>query len=218
MKRKIRISQYSLIAISILIVFSVFIFGCSTELGMNPEQETNPSASMAPAGAETGRGVPATALRFVELPKSGKGQAAIECDNECYTEGTITHASGGVILLRCNVNDVNIRAKLRVEPYAVDSDVTLSLSVPSENLISDVDIDFGPHGTVIFSPADFHLRVDGLDLSHEDPNTVGFYYYNEERDLWELQDAMVDVDCTKGRIQVRAELYHFSRYAVAFAN
>ena len=49
-------------------------------------------------------------------------------------------------------------------------------------------------------------------------DTLGFYYYNEDTDLWELQDAEIDVDYNEGRIRVEAELHHFSRYAVAFTN
>ena len=78
---------------------------------------------------------------------------------------------------------------------------------------------FGPHGTIFDPPATFVLRVTGLDFtSFDNSGELGFYYYREDTDLWELQEASISVDEAEGKIHVRAELHHFSRYAVAFAN
>jgi hypothetical protein len=205
------------IAMLLLWGFMSVLCGCSTELGFNPDSDSEAAADAANAVAETGQAIPTAALRFIELPDSEKGRTSVESE-ECYTEGTITTADGGLILLRCCRENVKIGAGLRVAPYAVGSDVTTSVSVPSGSLVTDVDVIFGPHGTVFSPPALFILRVEGLELSNEDPKNTGFYYYNEESDVWELQDAVIDMDCIEGRIRVRAELYHFSRYAVAFTN
>ena len=220
---------YSILVISVLSGLMLFVFGCSTELGMNPRVETDSSVSVATSESNASRGVPESALRFIELPKD-KGRNAV-VDGGCSAEVVIPRETGVRFVLPCTQGDVEVRTGLLVEPYsivaplnqlaAVDNseDVTVSLNVSRDRLVTDVNLVFGPHGTIFDPPAKFIFKVTGLDFSSFDNSgELGFYYYREDTDLWELQEATVSVNEVEGKIIVRAELHHFSRYAVAFTN
>ena len=229
MMKQGKVHFYSTLAVSLLLGCTIVLFGCSTELGLNPEVESGtPSSMAATTDSGAGRGVPASALKFIELPCS-KGRDAVAYGG-CSAEVVVPRETGVKFVLPCAHGDVEVRTGLLVGPYSIvapssptaadnSEDVTVSLNVSWDRLITDVNLVFGPHGTIFDPPAAFVLKVTGLDLSSYDVyGDLGFYYYNENADLWELQDAAINVDEVQGNISVKTKLHHFSRYAVAFAN
>ena len=109
---------------------------------------------------------------------------------------------------------------LEVIPGAVSEDAELSISLDDEELVGDVYLTFGPHGTIFDPPALLNIEASGLDLSAGDPSTIDIFYDNQNTGEWEPmpREALI-VDQNEGYINViNAQLPHFSRYAVAFAN
>ena len=130
---------FSILAFSLLLGHTIFLFGCSTEFGFNPEVESEtPSIVVVAPASETGRGVPASSLRFIELPRS-KGREEV-ADGGCSAEVLVPRETGVRFVLPCIHGDVEVRTGLLVEPYAIvapssptatdyPEEVTVSLNV-----------------------------------------------------------------------------------------
>lgn len=192
--------------------------GCSSDLSLSPDLKTSSAANAVSTNTENSRGVPATELKFIELPQGRKGSQTIVGENT-FVEELVTREKGGELKLNyCYQpstinNEVCIKSELEVPPYAVSSDILMSMSLGCDHLMTDVDLVFGPHGTFFERPVTLQFEASGLDLS-ELRGDIGFYYNNEEIGLWEFIDAEIEVDIKKGKIRVTVELEHFSCYSI----
>ena len=197
--------------------FAVFLSGCSTDLGVNPESASSRSAGSVNIHSDGGRVVPESALKFIELPKV-KGRDNI-CGDETYVEEDITVEDGGKLHLNYIPSEgekFHVNSHLDIAPNSISSDITVSLRLPHDMVLTEVDIVFGPHGTDFSTPAEFMLVANNLDLSGiGNPEDVGFYYYHEDTGLWELLEAELVVNLENGHINAKAFIDHFSRYALA---
>ena len=197
--------------------FTVFLAGCSTDLGVNPESGSSQSANAVSIHSDGGRVVPETALKFIELPKI-KGKDNLY-GGETYVEEDVTVKKGGKLHLNYAASggeNFHINSHLDVAPNSISSDITVSLSLPHDMVLTEVDIVFGAHGIDFSTPAEFKLEANNLDLSDiGDPEDVGFYYYHEDTGLWELLEAELVVNLGNGHINAKAFIDHFSRYALA---
>jgi hypothetical protein len=206
-------------SIGLCLWLTVFLPGCSTDLSLNPETEAETSADAVSPNPESGRLLPESALKFIDLPVI-KGKDGI-AGSETYVEEEISAEDGGKIHLNYVVSgkdNIHVNSMLDIDPYAISQDITVSLSLPQDNLLAEVDLIFGPHNTQFATPAEFKLEANHLDLSCVgESDVVGFYYYREDLGLWELLDAEVSVNLENGHINARASIDHFSRYALAIS-
>ena len=115
-----------------------------------------------------------------------------------------------------NLGTAEVVASLNILPGALNEDKDISISVDDEQILGDVYLTFGPHGTVFNTPALLNIEAHGLDLSGFDPSTIQVYYDNTDTGNWELmQSSHIIVNQNEGYIKVvDAQLPHFSRYAI----
>jgi hypothetical protein len=115
-----------------------------------------------------------------------------------------------------NVGTNGVSVNLQILPNAIDEDKQMSISLDDEQIAGDVQLTFGPHGTVFNPPAILNVEVSGLDLIGIDPASINVYYINQELGQWQLmQSEEIIVRQNEGYIQVvNALLPHFSRYAI----
>jgi len=134
----------------------------------------------------------------------------------------INAKEGGVIELihRGSVKDNNeyleINCRLEIPAKAMDKDADISLTIDDKLFSGAMDVEFSPHGTIFSTPALLSIKAKGLDLEGIDPQTIGFYYDNQETGEWEeMEYDELKVDVKQGTISVKnAQLPHFSRYAI----
>lgn len=105
---------------------------------------------------------------------------------------------------------------LQVLPYSVSKDQSLTMGFDAEYMMTDVDLTFGPHGTIFQKPALLNVSAYGLDLSAypRGQRDAYLWYYNEISDKWEQMDAdMVYINSDLGILYCKnGQLPHFSRY------
>lgn len=110
---------------------------------------------------------------------------------------------------------------LQVLPYALTQDQYLTMSFEGEYMMTDVDLTFGPHGTVFQKPALLNVFAYGLDLSGYPDGEIPAYlwYYNEIANKWERMDAdRVYINKDLGiLVCINGYLPHFSRYGFTTA-
>jgi len=75
---------------------------------------------------------------------------------------------------------------------------------------------FGPHGATFLRsrPAELWLNYEHANLSGQDPSNLGMCYQPTEGEPWTELDTTIDLYGN----WARAEIYHFSNYAVAWFN
>ena len=110
-----------------------------------------------------------------------------------------------------------IWCKLEIPANAMDKDSDISLTIDDHQFSGAMDVEFAPHGTIFSTPALLTIYARGLDLKDIDPETVGFYYDNQETGEWEkMEYDKLRINVRRGTIYVKnAQLPHFSRYAIA---
>jgi hypothetical protein len=71
---------------------------------------------------------------------------------------------------------------------------------------------FGP--SMQFSARVVHsLKIEGVDLTGVNPNTLDFVYINENGNMSSVEYEEIKMDASSGKLEVKnAELNHFSRY------
>ncbi len=127
----------------------------------------------------------------------------------------ITRKDGGDLQIDAN-GAVKADIKLEVEKHSIDFDKTISMSFDDAQYQGISDVVFGPHGTQFSSPAFLTIKVKDLDLSGLEGQNIGLYYVNDNGTWEEMVCEEIKVTFENGEIEViRAELHHFSRYALA---
>jgi hypothetical protein len=155
-------------------------------------------------------------LNFVSL---GELRYSIQDESQLYCEKEVKPHRATMLKVSAEYEEddeeVDVEIKFRVPPGGISEVCTLSLSLPEDILLSEVDLRFGPHGTVFLDPATLLVETEGLDLSGVDPSRVGIYYHNDDG-LWEyIEPIYLDLDIEEGEIEMKCLIEHFSRYALA---
>jgi hypothetical protein len=161
-------------------------------------------------------------INLIELvPIGGK---AGTLNKTIVVSDSVTYKNGGQLFLNFKVKgkdtvDVHVIINLNILPHAVNEDTELSLTLDEETLLGNVDVTFAPHGIEFLRPAILNIQAKGLDLAGIDPDKIDIYYDNPELGEWEkMPRKQVQVNEKNGFINVvAAEIPHFSRYAVAWA-
>ncbi len=191
--------------------------GCSSEIPLQFEGDT-PAVSSDSVLSEN--------LNFIELGfgtgKSGFGAATLS--QVVQATDSVTYESGGNLHIEHRVSfggrEVHVVVTLVVLPHAISEDTELSLNLDDETLVGNVDVTFQPHGITFSRPAILNIQARGLDLSGLDTQQIDIYYDNPDSGQWEkMPRKRVIINENNGFINVvAAEIPHFSRYAVAWAN
>ena len=180
--------------------------------------------------AESPRGYRTEELDFAPLHQFHTGNGARvakgwgQCDKGKGTpswqitevEELITVKKGGRLRLYYEVPDYTcvVEMELRIPRRALEEDSMLRMCLANASaFMTDVDAVFGQHGTQFLIPAELSIETVGLDLSSI-LDHVGFYYYDEEKDLW-YELIIVEYVGSENYTYVKVLLEHFSRYALA---
>ncbi len=133
----------------------------------------------------------------------------------------ITKRHGGKLILKhkwmdSNGNKVEIEIVLEIERNGISKNAELMLTLDDEQFLGNLDLVFGPHGTVFEKAAELSIKAKGLDLSDFDEESFGLYYDTEDGKWEKMTWKKLSVNIRRGEIEiVKAKLPHFSRYALA---
>jgi len=110
-----------------------------------------------------------------------------------------------------NGQTVNIDCKLTVPAdLCFDDFRNITMEVGGQ-----AGVDFYPSMT-FNQPVILNFTVTGLDMSGINPNNVGFFYVDQNGNLFPTSNEGVSVDMSTGTLTVvNAQLPHFSRWAYA---
>ena len=136
----------------------------------------------------------------------------------------------GVFSSSQDINGVNGGEIHLVKSYVAESGQTVTidceLTVPANvsfndfrnitmEIGNDAAVDFFPSMT-FDQPVILNFTVTGLDLNGVDPSDVGFFYVDQNGNLFSTSNDGVSVNVSTGTLTVtNAQLPHFSRWAYA---
>jgi len=159
-------------------------------------------------------------LNFLKI-----GESVTRLSKKVSTSEFVTYKDGGELIVEYKgiENDngaVEAKLTLKVFSETISEDAELVMSLDDQVLVGNVDVGFSPHGITFSSPALLTIEAKSLDLSGVNPHLINIYYDNPETGEWELMNSYgVIVKSEDGYVKIiDAELPHFSRYAVAWAN
>ena len=134
----------------------------------------------------------------------------------------VTKKDGGELVLEYkgeenNNGKVYVKITLKVPENSIKNDTELFLSLDDQDLIGNVDLTFGPHGTKFSKPAILTIEAKALDLSGLKPWDLDIYYDDQNAKKWKkMNSEEIIVKIDEGYVKViEAQLPHFSRYAIA---
>lgn len=169
------------ISTGIALLAAVFIFaGCSHQSPLEPN-------------------VP----QSLELAKSASGSGAGNL--VVSTSELITADAGGVI----EIDRENYQHLFKVDPYAVSSDLTISVKTSKEQIgrLTCIVFEFGPDGLVFKSPAELDFQIAELNSS---ALSGKLYYFDPKLGQWVYQGS---ADVKDGIVAF--PISHFSKYAIS---
>jgi len=140
--------------------------------------------------------------------------------------GWFSKSWGGLLMLNSNYSfwgsnvdttQPSISVTFYAKPGSVSESIELSMSMDNQIIGGNIDMKFGPSGTVFTPAAYLSITAENIDLTGVDPATVNIFYVNEQTGEWEpIPSESITVDVAIGKIVVKnARIPHFSRYALA---
>lgn len=195
-----------------LFLASLAFMGCDQTSPLAANDLNEPSAS------------PKNELKFITW-----GDKSQSLNKIIEKTGWISKSWGGFLMLTSNYSfwgssqtDPNlpkISVTFYVKPGSVSESVEISMSMDDQIVGGNIDMKFGPSGTV-FSPAAYlTISAENVDLAGVNPATLNIFYVNSQTGEWEpIPSDGVTVDLAAGKILVKnARIPHFSRYALAYS-
>jgi len=182
-----------------------------------------------------------TLLPTLVIATTGDGATADGIDPQDVPDNTVEHASDAPALQTYATSFTHTAGKMTIFQlnYVSTSELPspfLYLTIPADAQVLDefgnvapagqqvtitVEVDlvkflvhFGPHGSTFLGnhPAVLWLKYQYAETDGEDVNTLTMHYQPEAGEEWTQLDTEID---TFGR-WARANIYHFSNYAVAW--
>ena len=113
-----------------------------------------------------------------------------------------------------------VYSHILVQPNSMQDSAEIALTVDDQNFTGECDLVFAPHGTEFSKPALVTLYAYGVNLDGINPDSLSFYYNNEEEGIWEpMEYDQIYIDIELGLLYVsNAKLWHFSRYAIGYGD
>ena len=135
----------------------------------------------------------------------------------------VTKKDGGELILEYKGdenNNGNVYCKITLKIFAetISEDAELTFSLDDQELVGNIDVQFGPHGITFSKPALLVIEAKQMDLSNVPVERVDIYYDNAGVGQWEkMESKEVIVKQDEGYLKIiEAEIPHFSRYAVGW--
>lgn len=178
--------------ISIIILFSLFIIGCSDDSVVNssPTQLQNN-------------------YKLVKLP----AHSGLQINNNYSDSKQITGSTGGTLSLQGSYSGgpygtVTVNSTLEFMGGSFSGTKTITMTADDEYCASSLS-----PGMSFSLPGIYNITYTGVDLSEINPSTAKFVYLKANGELeYPMHDGII-VDQSIGKIQViNARLDHFSRY------
>jgi hypothetical protein len=153
--------------------------------------------------------------RFILMPKN------LALQKPLWIVESVTVEDGGILKLKYVETDSSkpkdklfeLQIEIKFHKRSVSEDFIAGLGVDAHYLMSDLSLEFGPHGTSFLKPAELNIKVKGLDLSDYAKGEKFRLYYTSDG-KWEEMRAKVSVNIEKGELDCKdGKLPHFSRYA-----
>jgi len=152
---------------------------------------------------------------FIPMPKSLALQKPI------WIMESITVKNGGTLKLKYVETDstkpkdklFELQIEITFHKKSVSEDFIAGLGMDAHYLMSDLALEFGPHGTSFLKPAELKIKVKGLDLSdYVKGEKIRLFYSSDGK--WEEMKGKVSANFEKGELSCKdGKLPHFSRYA-----
>ena len=178
--------------LSIIVLLSLFVIGCSEQMSVNSPVNTNTSEP-----------------NWIALP-SAEG---MQMNKTFTTSKAIDGAKGGMIDLNTSYNGglfgtITLTSSLVFPKGSHSGLVTFTVSHDDKSCVSS----FGP--SYIFNKElILNIKYTGLDLSGTNPAQVKFAYLAADGSVVEALNDGIILDRQTGTLQViKAKLRHFSRY------
>lgn len=201
----------------------VLVTGCQQNDMINSPVDNNNKTNVTVEKAKWQVSAEKQGLNFIKVALNSEKNTNLEKLVTCTKYATVRNGAYLKLQYRAftftgiTTTDVS----LQVLPYALSQDQYLTMSFDGEYMMTDVNLTFGPHGTVFQKPALLNVFAYGLDLSGypKGEREAYLWYYNEISDSWERMDAdKVYINADLGiLVCVNGYLPHFSRYGFTTA-
>ena len=200
----------NLVSYIILLTGMIFVFLNFNACEKNaPFESTNPEITSGEIAIQSNIGtvyIPKLKPQFENiLAKPGQN------DSIFFKKKKIKAKKGGKIILG---NDFYGKSKIVFKKGALKKDLKIAFEWRASQSLNGFvgDAVFGPHGSQFKKPVKVVLSYKAVDLTGIDEDDLKFFYYDEENEIWILQDGHLN----KRKKQYISHLKHFSRYAVAY--
>ena len=176
-----------------LLSFLLF-FGCNQDSEVTSPVNNSPNSQLklislpAPSG---GLGVETLVTRYKEIDGHDGGE--FEADFR-YQGGPYGY--------------IDVDSDLDFDDHSFEGTKVISQTLDTDFAL----ITFGP--SMQFNKSvEYDLRIEGLDLSNVNPETLDFVYIDANGNMYSVDYDYVTMDASSGMLKVKnAELNHFSRY------
>ena len=173
-----------------LLLLVVFFLGC-TDTPISPVKGDNHSYQLIKLPPKAGLTVETLVTQYKD----------IDGDNGGNFEANFSYQGGPSGL-------VTVKSKLDFKADAFEGERLISQTLDTDFAA----MTFGP-SMQFNAQVKLDLRIEGLDLSGVDPNTLDFVYVNEDGTIEHVEYDDIIMNVSTGTIEVDdAELTHFSRY------
>ncbi len=194
---------FFLAAAVLAVAFSLNSSGCLNDAQLGPNEENQLSQ---------------TKPQFLKI---GDGNRSLK--KVLQVSQFVTKKDGGELILEYKGdenNNGNVYCKITLKIFAetISEDAELTFSLDDQELVGNIDVQFGRHGITFSKPALLVIEAKQMDLSNTPIQRVDVYYDNADIGQWELMERKeVIVKQDEGYLKViEAEIPHFSRYAVGW--
>ena len=178
--------------ISIIVLLSLFVVGCSEQTSVN----------------STANNVNVSEPSWITLPASND----LVVNAEWKVSKKITGSVGGYISKGVSYSGVlgkiTIQSRIDFSPNAFSGSPTITLTINDQN----TSVQFGPSMEFI-GDVYYNVTYTGLNLKGIDPSTVKFAYLATDGSVVYAKNEGIKVDLSTGTLSVyNALIPHFSRY------
>ena len=183
----------------LLLGFSFTISGCLEDLSLNSlmSEDENGEFVVSDIGDIKILKVDPTIIQFI---KDNISDSLLNVSQDIPANLTGNIQIGNEYLGFCELNFAS---------GTLDQDVKINMSWDLKN--GKFEVEFGPEGLNFNSPVTLKMFYKLALLEGVDEEKIKLFYYNDEKDIWEVVGGLADVASKL----FTCEINHFSRYALA---
>jgi hypothetical protein len=181
------------ITLTTLLLSTLVLVGCADDSSLltSPESQFNQQSNSA---------------NFIQLPADLGNDFGVE--SEYFAEKLIKGKTGGMIKLDVVIprsgnplGDFVVHAKIKVKKnsFSANENRTLTVSLDPEYCILSIT----PSSSTLDKQLVVDLFVKGVDVSQVDPDTFGFVFVGDNRDIMETESETLQLNSQANRFKVK---------------